>query len=79
MEDGGRNLPRAEGLFSKMTHEGVLADLDHWILNGRMGLDRRRERGGGWPEMEKDAAAQPLMAARSSPEKRKQGLRATVR
>jgi hypothetical protein len=78
MEDGGRNLLRAEGLFSKMTHDGVLANLDRWILNERMGLDQMRERGGGWPEMEKDAVAQPLMVARSSPENRKQGLRATV-
>jgi hypothetical protein len=51
MEDGGRNLPRAEGLFSKMSHEGVLADLDHWILNGRMGLDRMRDRGAACRDM----------------------------
>jgi len=47
MEDGGSNLLRAEGLFRNLTREGVLAYVSRWIKNGRLGLERGRERKGG--------------------------------
>jgi len=33
--DGGFYLAELEGLFSKITHEGVLAYVSRWIKNGR--------------------------------------------
>ena len=39
MEDGGRNLLRAEGLFRNLTREGVLAYVSRWITDGWLGLD----------------------------------------
>ena len=44
--DGGFYLAELEGLFSKITREGVSAYVSHWIKNGRIGLDQGEKREG---------------------------------
>ena len=44
--DRGFENRKLEGLFSKMTHEGVRDDLGHWIGDGRLRVkEREKERG----------------------------------
>ena len=44
MEDGGRNLLRAKGLFRNLTREGVSAYVSRWITDGWLRLDLGGER-----------------------------------
>ena len=78
MEDGGRNLLRAKGLFRNLTREGVLAYVSRWIKNGRLGLDLGKEREKAAAGTVAAAAAQPWPAVRGSPARAKLGLWAMV-
>ena len=43
-KDGGSNLSESEGLFSKISRERVTSNPDRRSGDGRLGLERRRER-----------------------------------
>jgi hypothetical protein len=64
--DCGFGLPRAEGLLSKKTYEGVSFFSDRRIRNGWSRLDERGRKGARPTELERDAAASPLPMAESS-------------
>ena len=45
--DGGFYLAELEGLFSKITREGVPTYVSRWITDGWLGLDRGEREGAG--------------------------------
>ena len=62
--DGGFYLAELEGLFSKITHEGVPTYVSRWITDGWLGLDLGGERR-SWPGTVAPVAAQPWPVART--------------